>query len=75
VCYREGEGVVRSSSEAVRYYAMARAHGNVHATFNLALCMEDGMIIPDLPDKQALYHEAAENGHVRSQIKLARQYM
>lgn len=69
--YFEGNGVVYSEEDAVKWYRKAAEQGHADAQFNLGLCYYGGVA---LPKSRALaiewYRKAAAQGHKAAQEEL-----
>ena len=42
LCYKNGEGVSQSSTEAVKWYRLAAEQGDAAAQYNLGVCYYNG---------------------------------
>jgi hypothetical protein len=71
-CYDQGRGVGRNPKAARRWYETATQHGNLDATFNLALMTQNGAGgRQDSRRAVCLYRKAALLGDLPSQANLA----
>ena len=69
--YKNGRGVVKDYSEAVRWYKLAAEQGNVVAMSNLGAMYEQGQgVRQDYGMAAGLYRIAAEQGVANAQINL-----
>ena len=71
VAYDVGEGVVRSGTDAARWYTRAARLGNVNAMFNLGVTYDAGSDVPkDANAAIVWYSRAADRRYARAEYNL-----
>ncbi|CAI9121392.1 tetratricopeptide repeat protein [Brytella acorum] len=72
-CHQFGWGCTRELGEAIRYYEMAMALGDLWGTYNLGIMTMRGLgVAVDRPRALSLFRKAAEQGHAKSMNLVAR---
>jgi TPR repeat protein len=75
VCYRFGQGVPKSKTEAVKWYRRAAEQGYAKAQYNLGVSYDFGTGVPrDHRQAAKWYRKAAVQGHAKAQFNLGVSY-
>jgi TPR repeat protein len=75
VLFEEGQGVVQSDVEAVRWYRLSAEQGNAGGQNNLARMYEHGRgVAQDIGASLMWYRRAADQGNGQAQASLGRLY-
>ena len=63
VMYNNGDGVLKDSAEAVKWYRKSAEQGNANAQYNLGVMYEKGDgVLKDSVEAHAWYYNASANG-------------
>lgn len=73
--YEEGDGILRDSKEAVRWFAQAAKAGNREGQYLYALALMDGRgVVQDYQEAFKWLETAAKGGHPAAEFQLGRMY-
>jgi TPR repeat protein len=71
VCYNDGDGVEKNSTQAVYWYRKAAEQGHAKAQNNLGVCYNDGDgVEKNYTQEVYWYRKAAEQGYAKAQYNL-----
>jgi len=74
-CYYKGDGVLKDSVEAVRWYRKSAEQGTGVAQCNLGFCYENGVgVLKDPAEAVKWYKKSAEQGFAQAQYNLGNCY-